>query len=207
MSFVVLGFLHGNWRNPWDFIVVRRTKKFGCVGSHFCHPEVWSGTGISFNHFFCIKLIFKLRFFKFYLFDEIDAALDQEHRRSVAGWQFNWFNNDTVWILFLEMIHELSETAQFITTTFRAELLEHAEKYYGVRFRNKVFFKFLIIFIHLFNRKLFFSRLGLIYWSNYGRTGLWFCPGRCHTFLNEESKKSKKYHCNEKWSHQTKKKV
>ncbi|KAI6242798.1 Structural maintenance of chromosomes protein [Aphelenchoides fujianensis] len=28
--------------------------------------------------------------------------------------------------------------AQFITTTFRSELLEHAEKYYGVRFRNKV---------------------------------------------------------------------
>jgi len=36
------------------------------------------------------------------------------------------------------MIHELSESAQFITTTFRAELLEHAEKYYGVVFRNKI---------------------------------------------------------------------
>ncbi|KAL3115952.1 hypothetical protein niasHT_007252 [Heterodera trifolii] len=57
----------------------------------------------------------------FYLFDEIDAALDQEHRRAVA-----------------EMIHELSEIAQFITTTFRAELLEHAEKFYGVRFRDKM---------------------------------------------------------------------
>ncbi|KAI1727854.1 SMC proteins flexible hinge domain-containing protein [Ditylenchus destructor] len=57
----------------------------------------------------------------FYLFDEIDAALDQEHRKSVA-----------------DMIHELSENAQFITTTFRQELLEHAENYYGVRFRNKV---------------------------------------------------------------------
>lgn len=39
---------------------------------------------------------------------------------------------------FSDMIHELSEDAQFITTTFRPELLEHAEKYYGVRFRNKV---------------------------------------------------------------------
>ena len=38
----------------------------------------------------------------------------------------------------LDMIHELSKTAQFITTTFRAELLEHADKYYGVSFRNKV---------------------------------------------------------------------
>uniref|UniRef100_A0A1I8EV45 Protein kinase domain-containing protein n=1 Tax=Wuchereria bancrofti TaxID=6293 RepID=A0A1I8EV45_WUCBA len=57
----------------------------------------------------------------FYLFDEIDAALDAQHRKAVA-----------------DMIHELSENAQFITTTFRPELLDSAEKYYGVRFRNKV---------------------------------------------------------------------
>ncbi|VDK78790.1 unnamed protein product [Litomosoides sigmodontis] len=57
----------------------------------------------------------------FYLFDEIDAALDAQHRKAVA-----------------DMIHELSQTAQFITTTFRPELLDSAEKYYGVRFRNKV---------------------------------------------------------------------
>lgn len=36
------------------------------------------------------------------------------------------------------MIHELSTNAQFITTTFRPELLEHASKCYGVKFRNKV---------------------------------------------------------------------
>jgi len=30
------------------------------------------------------------------------------------------------------MIHELSETAQFITTTFRPEMLQHADKFYGV---------------------------------------------------------------------------
>jgi len=36
------------------------------------------------------------------------------------------------------MIHELSNDAQFITTTFRPELLEHADKFYGVKFRNKV---------------------------------------------------------------------
>ncbi|KAK5976353.1 putative septum site-determining protein MinC [Trichostrongylus colubriformis] len=57
----------------------------------------------------------------FYLFDEIDAALDAQHRKAVA-----------------DMIHELAENAQFITTTFRPELLESAEKFYGVRFRNKV---------------------------------------------------------------------
>ena len=36
------------------------------------------------------------------------------------------------------MLHELSGNAQFITTTFRPELLESADKFYGVKFRNKV---------------------------------------------------------------------
>lgn len=57
----------------------------------------------------------------FYLFDEIDQALDSHHRHSVAA-----------------MIHRLAETAQFITTTFRPELLESADKFYGVTFQNKV---------------------------------------------------------------------
>ena len=57
----------------------------------------------------------------FYLFDEIDQALDPQYRQSVA-----------------DMIHELADKAQFITTTFRPELLEHADKFYGVRFRNKI---------------------------------------------------------------------
>ncbi|CAG0882056.1 unnamed protein product [Darwinula stevensoni] len=59
----------------------------------------------------------------FYLFDEIDQALDAQHRKAVA-----------------DMIHELSKDAQFITTTFRPELLEHANKFYGVKFRNKVWY-------------------------------------------------------------------
>ncbi|XP_025423597.1 structural maintenance of chromosomes protein 3-like [Sipha flava] len=57
----------------------------------------------------------------FYLFDEIDQALDPQHRKAVA-----------------DMIHEMSDHAQFITTTFRPELLFHAHKFYGVKFRNKV---------------------------------------------------------------------
>jgi structural maintenance of chromosome 3 (chondroitin sulfate proteoglycan 6) len=57
----------------------------------------------------------------FYLFDEIDQALDPQYRKAVA-----------------DIIHELCEKAQFITTTFRPELLEHADKFYGVRFRNKI---------------------------------------------------------------------
>ena len=57
----------------------------------------------------------------FYLFDKIDQALDLMHRKAVAN-----------------MIHELADGAQFITTTFRPELLGHANKFYGVKFRNKV---------------------------------------------------------------------
>ncbi|KAI8891371.1 structural maintenance of chromosomes protein 3-like protein [Backusella circina FSU 941] len=57
----------------------------------------------------------------FYLFDEIDANLDAQYRAAVA-----------------EMIHRMSEQAQFITTTFRPELLVNADKFYGVTFQEKV---------------------------------------------------------------------
>ncbi|KAG0348496.1 Structural maintenance of chromosomes protein 3 [Podila humilis] len=57
----------------------------------------------------------------FYLFDEIDANLDAAHRTAVAS-----------------MIHSLSEKAQFITTTFRPEMLANADKFYGVTFQNKL---------------------------------------------------------------------
>ncbi|KAI0371167.1 structural maintenance of chromosome protein 3 [Pilatotrama ljubarskyi] len=56
----------------------------------------------------------------FYLFDEIDANLDAQYRTAVAA-----------------MIHELSGTAQFITTTFRPEMLATADKFYGVLFNNQ----------------------------------------------------------------------
>lgn len=36
------------------------------------------------------------------------------------------------------MIHELCDKAQFITTTFRPEMLANADKFYGVTFQNKV---------------------------------------------------------------------
>ena len=38
----------------------------------------------------------------------------------------------------IEMIHKLSENAQFITTTFRPELVANADKFYGVAFQGKV---------------------------------------------------------------------
>ncbi|WVR06340.1 hypothetical protein IAU60_003371 [Kwoniella sp. DSM 27419] len=53
----------------------------------------------------------------FYLFDEIDANLDAQYRTAVAS-----------------MIHDLSSNAQFITTTFKSEMLAQADKFYGVFF-------------------------------------------------------------------------
>mmetsp|Transcript_932 Transcript_932/g.2174 ORF Transcript_932/g.2174 Transcript_932/m.2174 type:complete len:1364 (+) Transcript_932:353-4444(+) len=57
----------------------------------------------------------------FYLFDEIDQALDQNHRASVAA-----------------MIRRQAETAQFIVTTFRPELVRVTDKCFGIQFQNKV---------------------------------------------------------------------
>jgi structural maintenance of chromosome 3 (chondroitin sulfate proteoglycan 6) len=65
----------------------------------------------------------------FYLFDEIDAALDAQYRKSVAG---------TFSYIILDVIYELSRKSQFITTTFRPELLQHSDQFYGVTFQNKV---------------------------------------------------------------------
>ena len=61
----------------------------------------------------------------FYLFDEIDANLDAQYRTSVA-----------------QMITKLSHNAeneggQFICTTFRPEMVQVAEKCYGVSYSNK----------------------------------------------------------------------
>eukprot|EP00003_Mantamonas_plastica_P021662 TRINITY_DN3538_c2_g2_i1.p1 TRINITY_DN3538_c2_g2~~TRINITY_DN3538_c2_g2_i1.p1 ORF type:complete len:131 (-),score=53.91 TRINITY_DN3538_c2_g2_i1:37-429(-) len=57
----------------------------------------------------------------FYLFDEVDAALDPTHRRAVA-----------------EMISRLAdEGTQFITTTFNPEFVKVANKHYGVTSVNK----------------------------------------------------------------------
>lgn len=59
----------------------------------------------------------------FYLFDEIDAALDATYRTAVA-----------------ELIREMSTEggAQFILTTFRPELLLHCSSFWGVSFQNRV---------------------------------------------------------------------
>ncbi|KAL7270355.1 Structural maintenance of chromosomes protein 3 [Rhizina undulata] len=59
----------------------------------------------------------------FYLFDEVDANLDAQYRTAVA-----------------QMVKNLSsraENGQFICTTFRPELVQVADKHYGVLYKNK----------------------------------------------------------------------
>uniref|UniRef100_M1A5I1 Structural maintenance of chromosome n=1 Tax=Solanum tuberosum TaxID=4113 RepID=M1A5I1_SOLTU len=59
----------------------------------------------------------------FYLFDEIDAALDPQYRTAVGN-----------------MVRDLADrgSTQFITTTFRPELVKVADKIYSVSHKNRV---------------------------------------------------------------------
>merc|ERR1712228_603667 len=57
----------------------------------------------------------------FYVFDEIDAALDQQFRKAVA-----------------DIIASRKSKTQFITTTFRPEILREADKCFVVDFKAKI---------------------------------------------------------------------
>jgi structural maintenance of chromosome 3 (chondroitin sulfate proteoglycan 6) len=61
----------------------------------------------------------------FYLFDEIDQALDANYRAGVAR-------------LIQKQVDSADAPAQFITTTFRPELVQVASKCYGIALINKV---------------------------------------------------------------------
>ncbi|EEY67985.1 chromosome segregation protein, putative [Phytophthora infestans T30-4] len=61
----------------------------------------------------------------FYLFDEIDQALDSTHRAAVAA-------------LIHRQAHSKDSSAQFITSTFRPELVNIADKFYGIGHQNKI---------------------------------------------------------------------
>ncbi|EQC33662.1 hypothetical protein SDRG_08766 [Saprolegnia diclina VS20] len=61
----------------------------------------------------------------FYLFDEIDQALDATHRAAVAA-------------LIHRQAHSEENPAQFITSTFRPELVMVADQFYGIGHQNKI---------------------------------------------------------------------
>jgi len=60
----------------------------------------------------------------FYLFDEIDAALDATHRAAVAA-------------LVQRQANSPDKPAQFITTTFRPEFVRAADAHYGISLAHK----------------------------------------------------------------------
>jgi len=71
-----------------------------------------------------IALIFSIQRLEpapFYLFDEIDAALDTQYRTAVA-----------------KLIEKDSKNAQMVITTFRSEIIEKADKFYRVYQQNRV---------------------------------------------------------------------
>lgn len=72
----------------------------------------------------------------FYLFDEVDAALDVQYRSSVAAVIQEQVSFKNTFLISLHSIYVQSSSAQFIATTFRGELLERAEKFFGVLFRG-----------------------------------------------------------------------
>lgn len=39
-----------------------------------------------------------------------------------------------------ELTHNEEEPAQYITTTFHPEMLQNADKYYGITYKNKISF-------------------------------------------------------------------
>ena len=55
------------------------------------------------------------------LFDEIDQALDSTHRAAVAA-----------------LIQRQAESAQFITSTFRPEMVHFADRFYGIGHQHKI---------------------------------------------------------------------
>ena len=70
----------------------------------------------------------------FYLFDEVDAALDPEFRTAIA----NLIGEQVEMMVEFKFSYSKpslqASSAQFLATTFRPELLETADKFFGVSF-------------------------------------------------------------------------
>ncbi|KAL6933069.1 related to Structural maintenance of chromosomes protein 3 [Hanseniaspora guilliermondii] len=73
----------------------------------------------------------------FYLFDEIDAALDKEFRTSIARVINNLTRGNIIIDENKKENIDIKQHSQFICTTFRKELLIHADKFLRVRYSNK----------------------------------------------------------------------
>ncbi|PNH04999.1 Structural maintenance of chromosomes protein 3, partial [Tetrabaena socialis] len=61
----------------------------------------------------------------FYLFDEIDAALDPQYRTTVAA-------------MLKRQAHDATNPAQFIVTTFHPQIVAEGDRFFGVAHTNRI---------------------------------------------------------------------
>ena len=106
------------------FSGVQIKVSFGGAGHHYEMQQLSGGQ----KALVALALIFAIQRSDpapFYLFDEIDQALDANYRTSVAS------------LIRRQAVSNETPT-QFITTTFRPELVQVADKHYGISLQHKV---------------------------------------------------------------------
>jgi structural maintenance of chromosome 3 (chondroitin sulfate proteoglycan 6) len=106
-----------------EFKGVQVKVKFAGTGEQFLMQQLSGGQ----KALVALALIFAIQRSDpapFYLFDEIDQALDSTYRAAVAA-------------LIQRQTNSATNPAQFITTTFRPELVHVATKHYGIGLQNK----------------------------------------------------------------------
>ena len=98
--------------------------RFSAIGENFIMSQLSGGQ----KALVAMALIFAIQRCDpapFYIFDELDQALDSTYRQAVANVIFNQANNP-------------DNPTQFITSTFRPELVQIAKNCYGISHQNKV---------------------------------------------------------------------
>lgn len=116
--------IRGSRLSVAQFRGVEVSVSFTGVGQHYTMQQLSGGQ----KALVALALIFAIQRCDpapFYLFDEIDQALDANYRTTVARLIQRQANSDTA-------------NAQFITTTFRPELVQVADKFFGIKLENKV---------------------------------------------------------------------
>ena len=98
--------------------------RFSAVGENFIMSQLSGGQ----KALVALALIFAIQRCDpapFYIFDELDQALDSTYRQAVANLIHNQANNP-------------DNPTQFITSTFRPELVAISKNHYGISHQNKV---------------------------------------------------------------------
>jgi len=98
--------------------------RFSEVGENYLMPQLSGGQ----KALVAMALIFAIQRCDpapFYLFDELDQALDSTHRAAVAN-------------LIQRQASSVENPTQFLVSTFRPELVSIANRCYGISYQNKV---------------------------------------------------------------------